>query len=58
MAVADVYDALMSQRSYKESFTHAASRGIIVAERGKQFDPDVVDAFVALDAQFEAISEA
>jgi putative two-component system response regulator len=48
MAVADVYDALMSQRSYKESFSHEQSRDIIVADSGLQFDPDVVEAFLAV----------
>ena len=56
MAVADVYDALMSQRSYKLSFSHAESRAIIAEEAGKQFDPAVVEAFLSLQDQFEAIS--
>jgi putative two-component system response regulator len=48
MAVADVYDALMSQRSYKESFSHEQSSDIILAESGRQFDPDIVEAFIAV----------
>ena len=57
MAVADVYDALMSQRSYKRPFTHSESREIILSQRGKQFDPDVVDAFLGLEAEFTAVSQ-
>ncbi len=52
MAVADVYDALTSQRSYKRSFSHAESREIIVAQSGSQFDPDVVKTFIAVQEQF------
>lgn len=55
VALADVYDALTSQRSYKKPFTHATAREIIVAERGKSFDPDIVDAFLARESDFEAI---
>lgn len=44
MAVADVYDALMSRRTYKAAFTHEQAMTIITAERGRHFDPDVVDA--------------
>jgi len=56
MAVADVYDALMSQRSYKRPFTHAESRDIILSQRGKQFDPEIVEAFIGLEAEFIAVS--
>ena len=45
MAVADVYDALVSKRVYKEALTHDATRAIIDEGRGKHFDSDVVDAF-------------
>ena len=46
MAVADVFDALISRRVYKPPMTPEAARGIIAAERGRQFDPDVVTAFL------------
>ncbi|MBN1498686.1 MAG: response regulator [Spirochaetes bacterium] len=49
MAVADVYDALRSRRSYKEAFSHEVSRDIIFEESGKRFDPDIVEAFSELD---------
>jgi putative two-component system response regulator len=57
MAVADVYDALMSQRSYKRSFTHLESRDVIVAQRGKQFDPDVIDAFLSVEGEFSHVPQ-
>ena len=52
IAVADVYDALISKRVYKDALTHDAAGAIIEAGRGKHFDPDVVDAFVAIGDQF------
>jgi putative two-component system response regulator len=45
VAVADVYDALVSERVYKQRFTHEKAYGIIVAESGTQFDPGIVEAF-------------
>lgn len=57
MAVADVYDALISRRSYKDPFPHSQAVAIISAEAGKHFDPDVVEAFLALASRFEKISQ-
>jgi len=57
MAVADVYDALVSARPYKKPMTHEQACKIIVDGRGKHFDPDVVDAFVVLHEEFDAIAE-
>lgn len=56
MAVADVYDALISRRVYKEGLPHAQAVEIICQGRGSHFDPDMVDAFVALNPQFEAVA--
>jgi len=56
MALADVYDALLSLRAYKNSMTHAQAAQIILEGRGKHFDPDVVDAFVALMQEFQVIA--
>lgn len=50
MALADVFDALSNARAYKPAFPVEEARSLILEARGKQFDPDVVDAF---DAQFE-----
>jgi len=46
MSIADVYDALRSDRCYKSAMSHQDACRIIVEERGKQFDPAVVDAFM------------
>jgi putative two-component system response regulator len=47
MALADVFDALISRRVYKTPKPFDQARGIIVGKRGTHFDPDVVDAFLA-----------
>jgi putative two-component system response regulator len=52
VALADVYDALISKRVYKAAMPHDVARKIIVEERGEHFDPDVVDAFLATEGQF------
>ena len=57
MALADVYDALISRRVYKPAFTHEQARDIIVKGRGQHFDPDVVDAFLALEEEFRGIAQ-
>ncbi|MCA1246287.1 two-component system response regulator [Massilia sp. MS-15] len=56
MAVADVYDALISHRSYKPAFSHAQALEIMRQGRGTHFDPDVLDAFFALEAEFARIA--
>lgn len=56
MALADVYDALISERVYKEAFSHEKAKSIIVAGRGSHFDPDVVDAFLRLETSFQEIA--
>ncbi len=58
MAVADVYDALISKRVYKPSFSHAQAAAIIGDGRGAHFDPAVVDAFVALSEDFRQVARA
>ncbi len=56
MALADVYDALISRRVHKEPMSHAQAVQIIQATRGRHFDPDVVDAFLAVQENFKAIA--
>lgn len=56
MAVADVYDALISERVYKSGYSHEQAREMIVARRGTHFDPDVVDAFLRCEAEFQRIA--
>ena len=56
MAVADVYDALISRRVYKNSVPHEQAVAIIQEGRGVHFDPDITDAFVELQESFRAIA--
>ena len=56
MAVADVYDALISRRVYKEGMPHEKAVQMIVEGKGKHFDPDMVDAFLGLQEEFRAIA--
>jgi putative two-component system response regulator len=51
MAVADVYDALLSRRPYKEPMAHEAALAWIASQSGRHFDPTLVDALVALQPQ-------
>ena len=55
MAVADVFDALVSKRSYKEAFSIEKALAIIQEESGTHFDPEVTNAFLQVSPQFEAI---
>lgn len=57
VALADVYDALTSKRVYKSALDHVVARAMIVEGRGRHFDPDVVDAFLAIDEKFLQIRE-
>ena len=57
MALADVYDALISERVYKAAFTHEEAKAIIIDGRGSHFDPDVVDAFLEIEATFVRIAK-
>ena len=45
VSLADVYDAMVSRRCYKEPIPHEQARDLILSESGKHFDPEVVDAF-------------
>jgi len=57
MALADVYDAIITRRVYKDPIPHDEAVAIISAESGKQFDPVVVTAFIELAEHFKVISE-
>lgn len=57
VALADVYDALISNKVYKDGVSHDAAVKILGAERGKHFDPDVVDAFLIVQEEFAAIAQ-
>lgn len=56
-AIADVFDALTSKRPYKEAFTVEKSLAIIREGRGSHFDPDVVDAFFAIQDEIITINK-
>jgi putative two-component system response regulator len=55
LALGDVYDALTSRRRYKAALTPEAARDQIVAGRGRHFDPDMVDAFLAVEDAFREV---
>jgi len=57
MAVADVYDALISRRVYKAGMPHEQAMEIIRQGRATHFDPDVCDVFLANAEQFHVIAE-
>ncbi|MCL2071319.1 MAG: response regulator [Oscillospiraceae bacterium] len=56
MAIADVYDALVSKRPYKKAFTHEQAVDIIKKDSGTHFDPKVVEAFLGVADEFWAKS--
>ncbi len=57
VALADVYDALISDRVYKSGVTHEVAVGIIFQGHASHFDPDMVDAFIEIQDEFEAIAQ-
>jgi putative two-component system response regulator len=57
VALADVYDALVSKRVYKEAYLHDRARAIILQGKGTHFDPMVIDGFLACENAFLHISE-
>ena len=57
MAIADVYDALVSDRSYKKAFAHEKAVEIILENKGKQFDPKIVDVFYEVNGLFKKVNE-
>ena len=57
MAVADVYDALISERVYKSSMSHEDAIKIMKEGRGTHFDPDILDVFLELERDFDQIAK-
>ncbi len=57
MAIADVYDALISKRVYKEAYSHEKAVAIMAEGRGSHFDPTIFDAFTQLGAEFQIIAD-
>jgi putative two-component system response regulator len=56
VAVADVYDALISDRVYKSGVSHEVALGIILQGHASHFDPDIVDAFVDIQDDIKVIA--
>ena len=56
MALADVYDALVTRRVYKDPVPHDKTTRIILNNSGTQFDPDVVEAFLKCEETFRKLS--
>ncbi|MHC5112034.1 MAG: response regulator [Planctomycetota bacterium] len=56
-AVADVYDALTTKRSYKDAFPHEKARAIIMEESGTHFDPQVIEAFLRCEERFAELAD-
>jgi HD-GYP domain-containing protein (c-di-GMP phosphodiesterase class II) len=56
MALADVYDALISRRVYKPPFSHNIAVKMIAAGKGTHFDPDIVEAFLTIHVKFRGIA--
>ncbi|MBN1797404.1 MAG: HD domain-containing protein [Spirochaetales bacterium] len=55
IALCDVYDALVSNRPYKKAVSHEEAVKIITGEKGKTFDPAIVDVFMKIHARFNEI---
>ncbi|MDC7218434.1 MAG: response regulator [Spirochaetales bacterium] len=56
MAIADVYDALISERVYKKPFTHTKACSIIEQDGGSHFDPEIVSCFLRCKDQFRDVA--
>jgi putative two-component system response regulator len=56
MAIADVYDALISSRPYKEGMPHARAVAILREGRGSDFDPRILDIFLDINERFREIA--
>jgi len=57
MALADVYDALITERPYKKAFSHEEAMNIITEGRGAQFDPELANLFISLSDAIKRISK-
>jgi putative two-component system response regulator len=57
VTIADVYDALISNKVYKDGVSHERAVQVIFGERGGHFDPDMADAFIEIQDEFAAIAQ-
>ena len=55
VAISDVYDALRSKRVYKDGFSHEKAVEIMMHEREKSFDPDLIDIFLSVNQEFKEV---
>jgi response regulator RpfG family c-di-GMP phosphodiesterase len=55
-AIADVYDALVTRRVYKDAMSHAEARSVIKSLSSRQFDPVIVEAFLSTEAEFRKLA--
>ena len=58
MAIADVYDALISKRPYKEALAHEEAVKIIADGSGTHFDPTLVNIFCNMETEFDRIAQS
>lgn len=56
VALADVYDALTTRRRYKDAFSHERAEHLITEAGGRQFDPELVEAFLMVSTRFDEIA--
>jgi response regulator RpfG family c-di-GMP phosphodiesterase len=56
-ALCDAYDAIRIKRPYKGEISHEEAVERILADKGRHFDPVVVDAFIQVESQFKSVSE-
>lgn len=56
MAIADVYDALRSERVYKKPISHAESAQIMSEQKGTHFDPEIFECFMEIQDEFDRIN--
>lgn len=57
MAIADVYDALINKRVYKEAFSHDKALAIMAEGKGSHFDPVIFESFTQISAEFQIIAD-
>ena len=57
MAIADVYDALVTERPYKKAFTHERAVEIILKDAGTHFDPALIDLFAIIHPEFARVAK-
>ncbi|MDR2079324.1 MAG: HD-GYP domain-containing protein [Treponema sp.] len=57
VSIADVYDALRMERSYKPGFDHPTAVGKMMEEKGSHFDPDLTDVFHSIADDFDKLFE-